>query len=238
MTTMNGIQVMRTRPARTGFTLIELLVVIAIIAILAALLFPGIGGALERSRSAACTSRLRQIGIATMSYANEHDDALPTQVGQGFQPPYYTELLKPHLESARVWLCPSIGKWKCPNTAWQRGEYLLTLADGWGGGWPSYGANDKHTIRQEHPLYLNRVDNPSRIYGFGEMLFPAWGQYPQYFIGCPVEYGAGSLAFTIHGDGGNMVFLDGHVETVGDTRLRELPTANDDPWFHFGDATP
>ena len=58
-------------PAR-AFTLIELLVVIAVIAALAALTLP----ALVRSRSAArasvCTSNLRQIGLATQLYWDDH----------------------------------------------------------------------------------------------------------------------------------------------------------------------
>lgn len=229
---------MKARTFRTGFTLVELLVVIAIIAILAALLFPALSSALERGRSAACKSQLRQIGLATVSYVNEHDDDLPTQVGPGFQPPYYTELLKPYLDSARIWLCPSIGKWTCPNKAWQRGDYLLNQGDGWGGGWPSYGANDKHVIRQEYPLSLTQVDSPSLVYAFGEMLYVNWGQYPQYFIGCPIEYGAANTRFDIHTDGGNVVFLDGHVEGVSDARMRTTPTLDDDPWFHFGGKRP
>jgi prepilin-type N-terminal cleavage/methylation domain-containing protein len=53
---------MNTRPR--GFTLIELLVVIAIPAILAAILFPVFAGAREKGRQAACSSNMRQIGMA------------------------------------------------------------------------------------------------------------------------------------------------------------------------------
>lgn len=60
-----------------GFTLIELLVVIAIIAILAAILVPAVSKALERGRSAMCTSNQHQIGIAMALYANDHDGYWP-----------------------------------------------------------------------------------------------------------------------------------------------------------------
>jgi prepilin-type processing-associated H-X9-DG protein len=81
---------------------------------------------------------------------------------------------------------------------------------------------------------MNQVDSPSTVYAFGEMLYVNWGQYPQYFIGCPVEYGASSISFDMHAGGGNVVFLDGHVEAVSDARMRATPTSTDDPWFHFG----
>lgn len=60
-----------------GFTLIELLVVIAIISILAAILFPVFSQARESARRSACVSNARQIGLASMQYAQDYDDHLP-----------------------------------------------------------------------------------------------------------------------------------------------------------------
>ena len=60
----------------TGFTLIELLVVIAVIAILLAIFLPALRQARERGQRTVCLSNLRQLTLAWIVYANEHDGKL------------------------------------------------------------------------------------------------------------------------------------------------------------------
>jgi len=73
-------EIIRMKKSARGFTLIELLVVIAIIAILASLAFPVLSSVQERGRATQDLNNLRQLGIATQSYLNDHDGVffLPT----------------------------------------------------------------------------------------------------------------------------------------------------------------
>lgn len=66
-----------SKPQRRGFTLIELLVVISIIAVLAALILPGIGAARETARRTQCMSQMRNVSFAMQTYATNNSGALP-----------------------------------------------------------------------------------------------------------------------------------------------------------------
>ncbi len=67
----------RKTRVKKAFTLIELLVVIAIIMMLAGLIFPAIKGARERSREVVCKNNLKQLQVATLSYAINNGGGLP-----------------------------------------------------------------------------------------------------------------------------------------------------------------
>ena len=62
---------------RNIFTLIELLIVIAIIAILAAMLLPALNKAREKSKSIACISNFKQIGLGLMNYIDDNNGMVP-----------------------------------------------------------------------------------------------------------------------------------------------------------------
>jgi prepilin-type processing-associated H-X9-DG protein len=67
-----------------AFTVVELLVVVAILGILAALIFPALGGAKQKAQQAQCANNLRQLGIAQAQFVSDH---------HGY--PYWTQVRNP-----------------------------------------------------------------------------------------------------------------------------------------------
>lgn len=93
---------------RRGFTLIELLVVIAIIAILAAILFPVFAQAREAARKAACTSNMKQLGLALQSYATDYDGIMPpSQLPSTGANVSWPTMLFPYVKNEGIFVCPS-----------------------------------------------------------------------------------------------------------------------------------
>ncbi len=66
-----------TLTPRHAFTLVELLVVIAVVAILIGVLLPGLSSARRAAQSLSSASNIRQIGTATLTYLNDHNQHLP-----------------------------------------------------------------------------------------------------------------------------------------------------------------
>src|SRR5579884_1189877 len=95
-----------------AFTLIELLVVIAIIAILAALLLPALARAKERAKRAQCKSNEHQLGLATLMYAQEFNDNLPDLQNQGV---WFWDMDRPAASNILAQVRFNTNVFYCPN---------------------------------------------------------------------------------------------------------------------------
>lgn len=135
-----------------AFTLIELLVVIAIIAVLAGMLLPALARAKSQASSVHCLSQMRQIGLATLLYADDHDGWLPrsshSALAYGQLPWGYA--LMPYL-AGRTFTRPDAfwtnlfnGLYRCPkdrrrNADWSYGKNVypeLSAQETGGPTWP------------------------------------------------------------------------------------------------------
>ena len=195
---------------RTAFTLIELLVVIAIIAILAGMLMPALGKARARSRSIACLSNAKQIGLALQQYTVDYNDYLPnfSDGNPGSNPMKFTnpwhQALAAYIAPESVYkdpdnrISPEKGVWRCPGLGddEMQGTY-------WGGG---YGANrtlmryvyKNGTTQKEGTIRVTRIRKPAETAAIGDS-----GRPVDVVEGKPVSYVAWMTWITSPQSSGN-----------------------------------
>lgn len=87
-----------------AFSLVELLVVVAILGILTALLAPVLASARSRVYGYTCQSNLRQIGMASLLYAQDYDEQFACRRTEPHA--WLPDLHHAYLKQWRIWVCP------------------------------------------------------------------------------------------------------------------------------------
>jgi prepilin-type N-terminal cleavage/methylation domain-containing protein/prepilin-type processing-associated H-X9-DG protein len=204
---------------KTAFTLIELLVVIAIIAVLVAMLLPGLASARNRAKLVVCTSNLKQIHTAYMLYAQENNDwvlhfaSWPPLSGIQYHydwPSYIAKYVGLPLRDPQgnAWMAsPNRDRtvFSCP-AADAKCYYSFSINTEIGGG-----SKGVHRLTNEScPEFTMRI---------GERGPARNGQTDNWLINSGIcNYGniTGVLSqlTSRHFGGGNYLFCDGHIEWV------------------------
>jgi general secretion pathway protein G len=203
---------------RHGFTLIELLVALAILLVLLALLLPMVSKVQRSSRSTACLNQLRQIGSATLMYAQDNRDRFPrsSHSALAYNAAPWGYALSPYVGAGTYtgpgpdWDRLFNGLYRCPEDnrrdAWSYGKSV----------WFELSAGETGEIdgRAVGPTYwtYSSVPRPGVTVLYGELGSGAMADHLMahfWLMGGSPEVDAER-----HGSASNYVFVDGHAEAL------------------------
>jgi prepilin-type processing-associated H-X9-DG protein/prepilin-type N-terminal cleavage/methylation domain-containing protein len=214
---------------RRAFTLVELLVVIGIIALLISILLPSLSKAREMGKSVKCLSNLRQLGIATVSYANESKSYLPYPTTTQGEQVLWFNCVDPYLQK----LSPPSGRTGvAANREYSPFKQCVVYDELEGGIQTSGGQNQNKEFARTYKMNSHlRHNNPAGQMKVTELREPTsvvvFGDATSLDQAGPIDnqWESGQFSFEVddktqagpalrHLKGANIAFADGHAEFV------------------------
>jgi len=210
----------------------EVLVVVAVIAALAAMLLPALLAARRRAGRISCAGSLKQIAISSWAWTEDHNGKYPMQVsvndggtmelvGSGLVYPHFRAMSN-ELSTPKILVC-----FEDTKVMKEMGKVMAAhaLARGTNRGYspPFFPTN----FPVSYFVGVDANTNQPAMFLSGDANLAVGGKpaKPGLFslwTNSPVTWAKPLRPY--HGEGGNIVLVDGHVEQVGNVRLRELLT--------------
>jgi len=216
-----------SRHRSPGFTLLELLAVMAILAVLAALAIPAFNSMRAKADATRCSSNLRQMIMATQSWANDNNGMFPALVNHPWDEKGHIDdlstfpLSTPPLLPFGIALAPYLGfdpvdtsqamdtaripeVFRCPAASRNRAQMENFP---WINAWPTYRYNSYAAAR-----IPASAKNLSKAMLFIDAVWPGWSD-DALSHQSPAGINAG--------------YADGHVAFLPAPRYRELNSTTD-----------
>ncbi len=188
-----------------AFTRIELIAIIAVAVVLTALAVCALADAKAKSRRISCNCRLKQIGLAFRIFGSDHGDTFPMSISTNkvgsmeyaSEAVRHFQVLSNELSTPKILACPSDTRKPAPRFA------VLSNAN------------------ISYFLGLDAKESEPQVWLAGD----------RNLMTNSVPVGSGPLELTtnltigwtaqMHNNAGNVLFGDGHVDSMSNNRLQE-----------------
>lgn len=203
--------------AHRGFSMVELLVGVSIVAVLAALIVPGVQGSIRKAKVTQCLAKMRNLGQGIQLYALDNAEfprSLHSSAGAGKQP--WAKAILPYMDSPaspsdaewtnifeRGYRCPADKKKETSIYSYALNVFFELTPDG-----DDY-TGSPQTWRK--PVNVERgsktilLAEPKPVYYADHIMCHQWTS---------ANGAANAVDAERHDGKANYLFVDGHVETL------------------------